>query len=187
MNFHTGESLVGLGGTNSGIAGGVPVLGVNVAANYSAFVHQDDGRGVVMRPQAYAFLAFSQGAHGRPLDVKLQAPASLNFSAYAYRDLDGSIFVTLINKSYGDHAQPASVSIQFGQNADVGSWEEMDLMQQDQDVAAKTGVTLGGAAVDSQGIWQGEWKQIERSVSIPVTVQVPPASAIILHLPLVVR
>jgi hypothetical protein len=184
MNYHTGESLARLGansGTNAAMTGGVPVLGVNVAANYSAFVHQDDGRGITMRPQAYAFLAFTQGAHGRPLEVSVQAASALNFSAYAYRDNDGSICVTLINKSYGDGAQPASVSLQLAGNAASGIWQRMDLVQQDRDVAAKTGVTLGGAAVDPQGRWRGKWKKIKSVDSGGLTCQVPSASATILR------
>jgi hypothetical protein len=181
MNYHTGESLVGLGGTNAAVTGGVPVLGVNVSANYSAFTHQANGRGIAMRPQAYAFLAFTQGAHGRPLDVKLHAAPALNFDAYACRDRDGSIFVTLINKSYGDHAQSASVSLQLAPSTGPGAWQRLDLVQQDQDVAAKTGVTLGGAAIDAQGIWPGQWKKLEDDNPGSLTVPVAPASATILR------
>jgi hypothetical protein len=181
VNYHTGESLVGLGGTNASVAGGVPVLGVNVSANYSAFMHQADGRGIAMRPQAYAFLAFTEGAHGRPLDVKLQAAPALNFDAYAYRDRDGSIFVTLINKSYGAHAQSASVALQLSPSTNPGAWQRLDLMQQDQDVAAKTGVSLGGAAIDSQGTWSGQWKKIEDGSAGNLIVPVAPAAATILR------
>jgi hypothetical protein len=191
MNYHTGESLVGLGGTNPAAAGGVPVLGVNVSANYSAFMHQADGPGIAMRPQAYAFLAFTQGARGRPLDVKLQAAPALNFDAYAYHDLDGSIFVTLINKSYGDPAQPASVSLTLLPHWPGGKCELMDLVQKDGDVASKSGVTLGEAAIDSRGRWRGRWREmingqwhrLEGNVStpIPMIVRVKPASATILR------
>ena len=191
MNYHTGESLVGLGGTNAAVAGGVPVLGVNVSANYSAFMHQADGRGVAMRPQAYAFLAFTQGARGRPLDVKLQATPALNFDAYAYRDHDGSVYVTLINKSYGDHAQSASVSLTLLPRWLGDSFERMNLVQKDRDVASKSDVTLGEADIDPQGSWRGRWEKtaggqwhkLEGNVytPIPMIVRVEPASATILR------
>ena len=151
------------------------------AANYAAFVHQADGHGFTMRPQAYACLAFSQGALGRPLGVKIQAAPVFNFNAYAYQDCDSTIYLTLINKSYGDKAQPASVSIQLPQRKGPGAWRRMDLAQKDQDVAAKTGVMLGGAAIDPQGIWPGQWKKIEVGDFNNLTVQVAPASATILH------
>jgi hypothetical protein len=167
MNYHTGES-VGRDGEFG-------------AANYAAFIHQADGHGFTMRPQGYGYFAFSQGAHGRPLGVKIQAAATFNFNAYAYRDRDGSIYLTLINKSYGSQAQPASASLQLPQGKSPGAWQCMDLVQKDQDVAAKTGVTLGGASIDPQGIWSGQWKKIEGGDSANLTVQVAPASATILH------
>lgn len=190
MNYHTGETGKrggGFGGTNNpafvnqpGVAN-VPIAGINVAPNYAAFVHSDDGHGLIMRPQAYACLAFSQGAQGRPLGVKIQAAPTFNFSAYAYGDHDGSIYLTLINKSFGGQGQPAAVFLQLPQSTGPGTWQRMDLVQQNQDVAAKTGVRLGGAAIDPQGIWPGQWKKIEGGHPGNLTVQVAPASATILH------
>ena len=167
MNYHTGESV----GRDGGFG----------AANYAAFVHQADGHGVVMRPQAYALLAFSQGAHGRPLNVNIQTAPRFNFNAYAYRDHDNSIYVTLINKSYGGEAQTAVVSLRLLPSSGSGTWQRMDLVQTDQDVAAKTGVRLGGASIDPQGIWPGHWEKIKDGDSGNLTVQVAPASATILH------
>jgi cytohesin len=168
VNYHTGESVDRDGG-----------FGATNFAYYAAFAHQVDGH-VTMQPQAYAYLAFSQGAHGRPLGVKIQAAPTFNFNAYAYRDRDGSIYLTLINKSFGDNGQPASVSLQLPQSTGSGAWQRMDLAQKDQDVAAKTGVMLGGASIDPQGIWSGQWKKIEGGNSGNVMVQVAPASATIL-------
>jgi hypothetical protein len=165
MNYHTGES-VGRDGKF-----GPP--------NYAAFLHQADGQGFIMRPIAYADLAFSQGAHGKPLKVKIQAVPMFNFNAYAYRDEDGSTYVTLINKGYGDKAQSASVSLQLPHS--MGIWERMDLVQKDHDIAAKTDVMLGGASIDSQGIWSGQWKKVEDDNSRNLTIQVAPASATILR------
>jgi hypothetical protein len=167
MNYHTGESV----GRDGGFG----------AANYAAFVHQADGHGFSMRAQAYAYLAFSQGAHGRPLREKIQAASTFDFNAYAYQDHDGSIYLTLINKSYREEAQPASVSLQLPPSAGPGAWQRMDLVQKFQDVAAKSGVTLGGASIDSQGIWAGQWQKVEGGDSGDLTVQVPPASAAILR------
>jgi hypothetical protein len=192
VNYHTGESV----GRDGGF--GPP--------NYAAFLHQADGRGFTMRPQAYAYLAFSQGAHGRPMEVKIQTrrlktanlpsrgmhgfpvgvkkqeASTFNFNAYAYyQDHDGSTYVTLINKSYGDKAQAASVSLTLPQSAGLGAWQQMDLVQKDQDIAAKTGVMLGGASVNAQGIWSGKWEKIKGGDSGNLTVQVASASATILH------
>jgi hypothetical protein len=167
VNYHTGESV----GRDGGFG----------AANYAAFVHEPDGNGFVMRPQAYAFLAFSQCAHGRPLGVTIQSTPEFNFNAYAYRDRDDSIYVTLINKSYGEKAQSAAVSLQLLKTVEVGTWQRMDLLQQNNDVAAKTGVMLGGGSVDTQGNWMGEWKRVESGNTNSLTVQLAPASAALLH------
>jgi hypothetical protein len=167
VNYHTGE-LVGRDGKF-----GPP--------NYAAFLRQEDGNGFAMRPQAYAYLAFSQGAHGQPLGVKLQASPGFNFNAYAYRDRDGSIYLTLINKSFGDQAQPALVFLKLPPNTGSGAWQRMDLVQQKRNIAAKADVMLGGASIDPQGIWPGRWEKIEGGNSGNLTVQVAPASATILH------
>ena len=168
VNYHTGDSV----GRDGGFA----------AANYAAFVHQADGKGFTIRPQAYALLAFSQGAHGRPLGVEIQADPALNLNAYAYRDVDGSTYVTLINKSYGDMAQPADVFLKLPQGIATGAWQQMDLKQKKQDVAAKQDVTLGGAAISPQGIWSGRWHKVKNHHADGITVQLPPASATILRM-----
>ena len=167
VNYHTGESV----GRDGGFA----------AANYAAFVHQLDGNGFIMRPQAYGLLTFSQGAHGRPLEVKIHAPPTYNFDAYAYRDSDGSIYVTLINKSYGDKPPPASVSLQLPKGMALETWQRMDLVQNEHDISAKTGVRLGGASVNQQGIWSGQWEKIKGDNSDYLTIQVEPASAAVLR------
>lgn len=167
VNYHTGES-VGRDGKF-----GPP--------NYAAFLRQPDGPGFNMRPQAYAYLAFTQSAHGCPLAVMIQTVPTFDFSAYAYRDHDGSIYVTLINKSYGDTAQSATVSLQLSQGTAAGTWQRLDLAQKDSDVAAKTDVRLGGAAIDTQGIWLGQWEKVEGDSSGKLTTPVAAASATILH------
>lgn len=167
VNYHTGES-VGRDGKF-----GPP--------NYAAFLHRADGPGFSMRPQAYGLLAFSEGAKGRAMDVTLRASPQFNFNAYAFRDRAGTLYVTLINKSYGDKGQTASVSIQLAGAGGAGQWQRMDLVQKDQDVAAKTGVTLGGAAVDSNGTWAGQWTDVTNNHSQKLTIQVAPASAAILR------
>jgi hypothetical protein len=151
------------------------------AAPYSAFVHLPGGEGIDYRPLAYAFAAFTQGAHGRPLHVATNVALPFNFDAYAYKDHDGSLYVTLINKSYGAQAQPASVSLQLPAATKSGTWQRLDLAQKDNDVAATTGITLGGAPIDPQGTWSGQWQPIAADAGNP-TFQVAPTSAVILRL-----
>jgi hypothetical protein len=77
--------------------------------------------------------------------------------------------------------QMASVSLQLPQGKILGVWQRMDLIQKDQDVAAKKGVMLGGTSVNPQGIWSGQWKKIKGGKSGSLKIQVAPASATILH------
>jgi hypothetical protein len=168
MNYHTGESV-----------GRDKTFG---AANYAAFVHRTNGSGFNPRPQAYAYLAFTQGAHGRPLKVALETDPALDFDAYAYGDNGGSIYVTLINKSYGDKGRTASVALQLPPETATGAWQRMELAQKNHDVAAKTGVMLGGASISPQGTWAGKWKKMRGRADAVRTVQVGAASAVIVRI-----
>jgi hypothetical protein len=167
VNYHTGESV----GRDGGFG----------AANYAAFVHNAGGHGFATRPQAYGLLAFHEGARGQSLGVNMDAPPAFDFDAYAYRDSDRSVYVTLINKSFGNQAQPAAVSIQLSSDLNTRAWLRTDLLQENNDIAAKTGVTLGGSAINPQGIWKGKWQKVKGEKSGVVSVTVPPASAAILH------
>jgi len=167
MNYHTGESV----GRDGGFG----------AANYAAFVHAPGGNGFIMRPQAYAYLAFTQGAHGHSLPVTYPAVPGFDFDAYAYIDLDHSVYVTLINKSHGPGALPAAVSVQLFPVGGPGTWQRMDLLQQTADIAARTNITLGGGAIDTQGIWSGGWQPLAVTPGQVPDIQVAPVSATLLR------
>lgn len=170
VNYHTIESFIaGPDGTFS-------------AANYSSFVHLPGRTGINYRPMAYALAAFSQGAHGRPLQVTANIPPAFNFDAYAYKDHDGSVYVTLINKSYGDKAQNASVSLQPPVGTMAGTWQRLDLVQKDNDIAAMNDITLGGAPIDPRGTWAGHWTPLAVNGTGTAAVPVAPISATILRL-----
>lgn len=113
--------------------------------------------------------------------MKINPTPAFDFDAYAYRDHDHSIYLTLINKSFDTNAQPAAVSLELPANVSVQNWQRMDLVQKDNDMAAKTGVMLGGASIEPKGTWAGRWKQIAGTNSASVTVEVAPLSAAILH------
>lgn len=49
------------------------------------------------------------------------------------------------------------------------------------DVAAKTGVILGGTSVNPQGIWSGQRGKIKDGQSGSLMLQVVPASATMFH------
>ncbi|HEY4417480.1 MAG TPA: hypothetical protein VGO57_17445 [Verrucomicrobiae bacterium] len=166
MNFHTGEFL-----KPDGTFG---------APYYSAFVHESDGSSLSIRPQAYAYLAFKEGARGQCLPLQMKKASDYDFDAYAYCDRDGSVYVTLINKANGSKAQSASVSIRVPGNARVKQLRRMDLKQKESDPAAKEEITFGESPIDSQGSWGGRWQEVSNADNHRVTVEVAPTSATIL-------
>ena len=167
LNYHTGERPNADG-----------TLG---AQNYSAFLHLPGGQGLEIRPESYGYLAFAQGAMGRPLNVTVASTLAPKFTAYAYRADDGSVYVTLINKTFADKAQPLSVALQLPTGVSATGARRMDLAQKNNDVAAKTDITLGDAAIDAQGVWTGQWKAAETGSTQNPTILVAPTSATIVH------
>jgi hypothetical protein len=57
----------------------------------------------------------------------------------------------------------------------------MDLVQKQNDLAAQTEITLGGASIDAQGSWTGQWKAAETGSASSPTITVAPTSATIVH------
>ncbi len=167
LNYHTGEKY--------------KPDGTITAQNYSAFLHLPGGQGLEIRPPSYGYLAFTQGALGRPLNVAVKTPSKLAFTAYAYRADDGSVYVTLINKTFAQKAEPLSVSLQLPEGVSASGAQRMDLVQKNNDVAAQTEITLGGSVIDSQGVWTGQWKAAETGSNQNPTIQVAPTSAAIVH------
>jgi hypothetical protein len=167
LNYHTGER-VGPDGSFS-------------AQNYSAFLHQSGGQSLEIRPPSYGYLAFAQGALGRPLNVAVATTSAHSFTAYAYRADDRSVYVTLINKTFADKAGPLSVSLRLPKGVSASGAQRMDLVQKNNDITAQTDITLGGAAIDPQGVWTGHWEAARTGSTQNPTIKVAPTSATIVH------
>ena len=167
LNYHTGERP-----NPDGSIG---------AQNYSAFLHRNDGPGLEIRPPSYGYLAFAQGASGRPLEVAVAKTPAHGLTAYAYRADDGSVYLTLINKTFADQAEPLLVSLQLPKGVGAGGAQRMDLVQKNNDVAAGTDITLGGASIDTEGVWTGRWEVAKTGPTQNPTIEVAPASAAIVH------
>jgi hypothetical protein len=164
VNLHTGDTV-----------NGIPPM----AANYAVFTHDKNRDGLVIRPLAFAMLAFKQIAAGKPLVTRLIGTAVPELSTYAYAQ-EGRIHIALINRSYGDNRQTMTVSLQLPSQAKAGSWDRMDLAQQDSDVAAKSAIHLGGAEIDADCNWNGVWRPMPGRGS-PFTVTVGSASVALLR------
>jgi len=143
INFHTGM--------NSAPAGRTP-------GGYDLFWDSPDG--IQVHPMGYAAKTFDIPGHGVFLKTDITNASNLNLTTYAIRRLDarGDLFVTIINRenvngNTGGH--DAAVTLDVGN----GTWhaQEMFLKQDKNDLAATGGMTLGGATINKDGSWKGEW------------------------------
>ena len=143
------------------------------------------GSGYFLHPVGYAALMFKLGGNGRsvPIDV---TNGILNLIAYAVAGRDGNLYVTLINKEYDAATRSAQVCFSPKGAKLNASGESLSLLAPDHDVRAKSGITLGGAPVAEDGTWAGKWQALPASAFTQdgmVSVTVPPASAMVLKLP----
>jgi hypothetical protein len=132
LNFHTG-------GPGSGM-------------HYSVFVARPDG--CAAHPLGYAMKVFDLGCHGR-LTPATVTPSDKNLTAWAVRGADGTLCVTLVNKEHAAGAGALEVTLDAGEAARSG--QAMFLTAASQGVEATTGITLGGAAIENDGSWKGDW------------------------------
>jgi len=166
LNFHTGDR--------------VSMNNDYQAPRYATFVTAPDGFDI--RPLAYAFKVFDLGAHGRIIPIVLENTMSVNVSAFATLTDENSASVTIINKEHGEGARDASVTIAIPSGGKWARAEMISLQVPHGDVAATTGITLGGAPIERGGTWNGGW----RSLPIPgrrgkLQINVPAASAVVVR------
>jgi hypothetical protein len=139
LNFHTGDK----------VAAGAELR----PSKYTAYFSTPDGFSV--RPLGYGIKAFDLGSHGRFVPATIDNPDNLNISVYAVLGDDKNTYVTIINKEHGDHAR--DVSVLFNGDYIAHSAQVISLTVPNNDVSAKTGTTLGGAEIKSDGSWNGKW------------------------------
>ncbi len=171
LHWWAARGAVGLNFHNGGPPAGAlyaPVMPAFFSAGYEA------------RPLAYAMKAFDLGSRGRRVPVKLENPRGVNLTAYGVLGWDGALSVTLVNREHGAAGKPASVVIQTGGSFAAG---QMWLLQApNNDVSAKSGVTFGGAGIAADGTWNGAPSPLPVPSSGPLTVEIPPATAAVIHL-----
>jgi hypothetical protein len=146
---------------------------------YAVFVTAGDG--YAAHPLAYAMKAFEMGSHGHLVPIEVNS-APQNFRAYAVL-ADNSLFVTLINKEHASSAQPADVLLNPGRPA--GSVQIIRLIAPNNNTDAKTGISLGGSAINDDGTWQGTWTPLDtREPNGGFKIPLPPASIAVVKLSL---
>ena len=163
-------TLASYGASGVNLETGVNQLGVISA--YSP-VGDDEHGNYTAKPEYYGMLAFSQASRGRRIAVEAQA-GDINLSCYAV-STQREVKVTLINK---ESAREAAVDLKC--KGHVAKATAMRLTAPS--LESSTGVTLGGASVNSDGSWKAKQDEVLRVVPAGVRVVVPPASAAVVTL-----
>jgi hypothetical protein len=171
INFHTGDK--------------VAARDENKPCRYATFWTTTNGFDI--HPIGYAEKMFSLGSRGKMIPVKIlpDAATNLNFSAYAVLGDDKNFYVTLINKSHG--ATATNLAVQIGAK-EIAGWtkgEMIRLVAPNGDVAAKSGVTLGGAEISDDANWNGKWESLPvppQKFQFSLAIDLPAASAAVVKL-----
>lgn len=164
VNFHTGDR-VAAGNTLQ-------------ASKYTAFFTTTNG--YLIRPLGYGIKTFDLGGHGRFVPATVANADNLNLSVYTVLGIDNCLYVTLINKEHGDDARAARITLTAGTGFTRA--ESISLAQASGDVAATSGVTIGGAEIKPDGTWSGTWRPLDGYTAGTLTMTVLPASAVVVKL-----
>ncbi len=164
VNFHTGDR----------VAAGSKLQ----PSKYTAFFSIPNGFEV--RPLGYGIKAFALGGSGRFLPLANSAQPETNLSAYAVLSPDDTLYLTLINKEHG--IEPGDILVEFKPNSGYATAHTISLRAPNNDIAATTGVTLGGASIAEDGSWNGTWQPLSASEAGEFQLRLPAASAAIVKL-----
>jgi hypothetical protein len=160
INFHTGDK--------------VAARDENKPCRYATFWTTANGYNV--HPIGYAEKMFSLGGHGKLLTATVENTNNFNLSVYATTAAEENIFITLINKEHGDSARAADIVLDLG--FAKARAEIIFLTAPNGDVAAKTGVTLGGAEIQDDATWNGKWTDLPKPAADgKFSLKLPAASA----------
>jgi hypothetical protein len=166
LNFHTGDRVAAGEATTP--------------CKYAVFVTTLSGYSV--HPLGYAIKAFGLGFRGRIAPVRVEANADeINLTAYGTMSSGGILSITLVNKEHGPGGRDAGVTLV--PNESFAKGEVIYLAAPNGDVAATSGITLGGTEIKDDGTWEANRIQLPGpSEAGEFTVTVPAASAAIVRL-----
>jgi len=142
-------------------------------SHYSPIVHDDVGH-CSARPEYYAMLAFALAGKGELLKLTLEK-TDFNISAYATRDAEGLLWLTLVNK---DFARDASVETTLPEGYASAAAFRLSAPSME----SKNQVTLAGAEVSADGTWTPGTPEKVMATNATVRLLVPHASAVLLQL-----
>ena len=143
---------------------------------YNITICKDSSGNYQSRPQGYGIKAFDIGGHGRIVPVTV---SRTNMTAYGVVD-SNNLYLTIINKEHGEYGRDAEINIK-GVDA-KGNIEIMYLKAPNNEVAATTGISLGGATINNTGKWEGKWTSLKLDGNGKLMIPVSVASAAIVRI-----
>lgn len=132
-----------------------------------------------VNPKAYGIKAFDLGGHGQVEAASISNPNGINLTAYAVGNGNAS-HITVINKEHGEGGRVANVSIQV-KGITNPIVEAVFLTASQGNVRARSGITIGGAALTAQAQWRGSWVRLSAEPSRKTSILVPAATAVVLR------
>ncbi len=143
---------------------------------YNITICKDSSGNYQSRPQGYGIKAFDIGGHGRVVPV---TGSRTNLTAYGVVN-SNNLYLTIINKEHGKYGRDAEINIKGVDSK--GNVEIMYLKAPDNDVAATTGISLGGATINNSGKWEGKWTSLKSDGNGKLMIPVSVASAAIVKI-----
>jgi len=142
-------------------------------SHYSPITHDEAGH-CSARPEYYGMLAFALAGKGDLLKVALEK-TDINLTAYATRDGDGVLWMTVVNK---DFARDAATETRLPEGYASAAAFRLSAPSME----SKDHVTLAGAEVSADGTWTPGPPEKVTVADGTVHVLVPHASAAVLQL-----
>ena len=124
-------------------------------------------------PLFYGMLLVAQAGVGEMLPTRAMA-ANVNFTAYTIGLADGSANIVIINK---DATSAVSTRIDAGASVSAATARFL----QASSLGATTGITFAGSGISSAGAWNPKPAYSLPTNGSAVTVVVPPAAAVMVH------
>jgi hypothetical protein len=162
-------------------ANGCSGVNMETGVNHLDFISSyspigDDEQGhYSAKPEFYGMLAFSLAGKGTLLQADVDA-SSPEVKVYATQPNTGTLALTLINRGRG----PSALTVNVGRHIQGNHGSVIRLSSSSID--AKTGVTLGGAAVTPAGIWKATKSEVLPVQNGQLRIQLHATSAAIAHI-----
>ena len=144
------------------------------SSHYSPIVHDPNGNCRAC-PEYYGMLAFALAGRGDLLKLTSEPKAEINLSAYATRDDQGSLWITVVNKDLSHDAAVRIPSPPHYRQPEIFRLEAPSVTSTNQ-------VSLAGAEVSPNGQWTPERPQKIPTNSDIWEISVPHASAALFRL-----